>query len=265
MMDCKAALVEAEGDMQRAIEILREKGKAAAAKKAGRATSEGLAVAKSEEGQAAGLVVECETDFVALNENFRAKVQELLDALLKEHGAGEFKELGDSDTIDGKTLAEHAAEIVGVIRENIQIPRAVAGQVAEGEAVVYNHHNGKAAAIIAFKGSSEAAYKVAVHTVAMKPEFLKREDVPQEVVDKEVEVQTRRTIEEGKPADKAEMIARGRVNKEFFMERVLMEQPIYFDGKVSVGDWFKQNGGQELLQFVHLAVGQSAGEGEEGA
>ncbi len=264
MMDCKAALVEAEGDMNRAVEILREKGKSAAAKKAGRSTSEGLAVVKAEGGQAAGLVVECETDFVALNENFKAKVHELLDTLFAEYGGGDMKELSATDTIGGKTLEEHSAEIVGVIRENIRIPRALAGKASEGAVyAAYNHHNGKAASLIEHTGSSESAYKVAVHVVAMKPEYLNKEDVPEDVVQKEIEVQTRRTIEEGKPADKAEMIARGRVNKEFFMERVLTVQPIYFDGKVSVGDWFKQNGGQELRGFTHLAVGQDAGGEEE--
>lgn len=263
MMECKAALVEAGGDFDKAKQLLREKGQAAAAKRAGRSTSEGLAlvVANADNTKVAGVVVECETDFVARNDDFKALVQSLAEGILAEGDAspGEIKALGPDAVVGGKTLAEHATEAVAKIRENIQIASAVVAKAGEGQKVaVYNHTNtGKVATFVIYSGdNAEAAAQVAVHTAWGKPTFLKKEEVPQDVIAKEIEIETQRAINDGKPAEMAAKIAQGRVNKEYFQKEVLLEQGFYTDQGTKTGDYAKQNG-IELFGFANFAVGAS--------
>ena len=265
MMECKNALVEADGDYSRAKDILREKGQAAAAKRAGRSTSEGLAlvVANADSTKAAGVVVECETDFVARNEDFKALVSSLAEGLLKEASAspGEIKSLGEDAKTGGRTLAEHAAEAVAKIRENIRIALAVVAQAGPGQKIaLYNHSNtGKAATLVVYSGNdAEAAFHVAVHTAWGKPTFLKKEDVPQDVIAKEIEIQTNRAVAEGKPADMAAKIAQGRVNKEYYQSAVLLEQPFYTDSATKTGEYAKLHG-IEIVGYATFIVGDSAG------
>lgn len=259
MMDCKNALTEADGDMDRAKEILREKGAAAGAKKAGRATKEGIAkfVVAADGKTAAGIVVECETDFVSRNDDFKAMVDSLVNGMLQAGRAG-----GDV-VVDGKSVDEHIADAVGKIRENIQL-RAAEFVAAEGDAKLasYNHHDGKWASVVAYTGGEEAAKQVAVHVVAFKPSFLSRDDISKEVIDKEYNFQKKRALDEGKPENIAENIAQGRINKEFYQENVLLEQLIYLDNKTKVSDYLAQNGGGTILAYTLLAVGLS-GEGTE--
>lgn len=259
MMDCKNALTEAGGDMDRAKEILREKGAAAGAKKAGRATKEGIAkfVVAADGKTAAGIVVECETDFVSRNDDFKAMVESLVNGMLQAGRAG-----GDV-IVDGKSIDEHIADAVGKIRENIQL-RATQFITADGDAKLasYNHHDGKWASVVTYTGNEDAAKQVAVHVVAFKPQFLKKEDISQDVIDKEYDFQKKRALDEGKPENIAENIAKGRINKEFFQETVLLEQLIYLDIKTKVSDYLAQNGGGTILAYALLAVGMS-GEGTE--
>ncbi|MCH8979434.1 MAG: translation elongation factor Ts [Armatimonadetes bacterium] len=267
MMECKKALVEAEGDFDRAKQILREKGQAQAAKRAGRATSEGIAavVASEDSTKVACIVVECETDFVARNADFKTMVGELADGLLAsvEAGAGETVEPDLSTVINGMSLQQHAEEAVAKIRENIRIVSAVVAKAADGGKIaVYNHTNtGKAASYIEYTGDdAKAAFQVAIQTVAFPPTFLRKEDVPQNLIDEEIKTETQRAINEGKPADIAGKIAQGRVNKEFFQSRVLLEQPLWTDAKKKVSDYAKA-AGIEIVGYRHFAVGAGPSDG----
>ncbi|MBX3115325.1 MAG: translation elongation factor Ts [Fimbriimonadaceae bacterium] len=260
MMDCKKALEEASGDIDRAKDILREKGAAAGQKKAGRATKEGIAkVAVSDDSKsAAGIIVECETDFVSRNDDFKAMVDTMVNGMLAAGRAG-----GDVE-VNGQTIDGHISDAVGRIRENIQLRAAEFYKAGEGEKLAaYNHHDGKWASVIVYSGDGDdAAKQVAVQIVAFKPSFLTKDEVPADVINKEMEVQKARAIEEGKTPEMAENIAKGRINKEFYKEQVLLEQPIYLDQKMTVSDYLKQNGGITIKSYSLLAVGMS-GEGTE--
>jgi elongation factor Ts len=272
MMDCKKALVEAEGDFERAKELLREKGQAAAAKKAGRSTSEGVAfVVLSDDGKkAGGVVVECETDFVAKNEDFINLVKDLAASVLDSASpaAGETVELGADDTVAGVTLADHAAKAVSTIRENIQIRKAVVAAAADGSKfAAYNHTNtNKKAAVVAMSGDAsnldEVGFQVAIQVVAFPPAFLNREGVPQDVIAKEIEIEVQRAVNEGKPEEIARKIAQGRVNKEYYQAQVLLEQPFYTEAKKTVSAWVKENasGSAEINDYIEFAVGQGSEE-----
>ena len=267
MMECKKALVEAEGDVDRAKQILREKGQAQAAKRADRATSEGIAavVASDDSTKVAAIVVECETDFVARNDDFKSMVSSLVEGLLAgvDAGAGETVEADLSTVVNGKSLKDHAEEAVGKIRENIQIVSATVAKAADGgKLAIYNHTNtGKAASYVEYTGDDgESAFQVAIQVVAFPPSYLRREDVPQDMIDQEIKTETQRAINDGKPADVAGKIALGRVNKEFFQSRVLLEQPFYTDTKKKVSEYAKA-AGIEIVGYRHFAVGAGPSEG----
>jgi elongation factor Ts len=267
MMECKKALVDAKGDFEKAKQLLRESGAAAAAKRAGRSTSEGIAlvVANADATKAAGVVVECETDFVARNEDFKSLVNSIATSVLNEVDVepGQVRTLDSGTMVGGKTLAEHASDAVAKIRENIRIAKAVIARAGAGQKIAtYNHTNtGKAATYVVYSGDgADAAAQVAVHTAWGKPAFLKKEEVPQDLIAKELEIETQRAINEGKPAEIASKIAQGRVNKEYFQKEVLLEQPFYTDQGTKTGDYAKQHG-IELHAFGSFAVG--AGSGEE--
>lgn len=260
MMDCKKALEEANGDLDRAKDILREKGAAAGQKKAGRATKEGIAkIALSDDGKTgAGIIVECETDFVSRNDDFKGMVDMMVNGML---AAG--KSSGDVE-VNGQSIDAHIADAVGRIRENIQLRAAEFYTAGEGEKLAsYNHHDGKWASVVTYSGEgADAASRVAVQIVGFKPSFLTKEEVPADVIAKETEVQKARAIEEGKTPEMAENIAKGRINKEFYKDQVLLEQPMYLDQKITVAEYLKQNGGISIKSYSMLAVGQS-GEGTE--
>jgi elongation factor Ts len=266
MMECKAALVEAGGDFDKAKQLLREKGQAAAAKRSGRTTSEGLAlvVASGDGCKVAGVVVECETDFVARNDDFKALVKALAEGILSEANvsAGEFHELSGESVVGGKPLDQHAADAVAKIRENIRIPHAVAMAAGHGaKFAVYNHTNtGKLASFVEYTGdNADAAFQVAIQVVAFPPTFLKKDDVPQAVIDNELKIETQRAINDGKTAEVAEKVALGRINKEYYQSQVLLEQPYYVDAKKKVADYAKESG-IGIVAFRLLGVGSGSGE-----
>lgn len=272
MMECKKALEEAGGDKAKAKEILREAGQAAAAKRAGRSTAEGLAVVavSDDKKKGVGLVVECETDFVAKNESFRDLVTRLLKGALAaaNPAAGTTQEIDGSFEVDGKSIATHLEEAVAVIRENIQLGKGAAIGAADGAVIVgYNHSNtGKAATLVEVTGESdkaeEAAFQTAVQAVAFPPDFLKREDVPQDVIDSEIRIETNRAVAEGKPEDVAEKIAQGRVNKEYYQSKVLLEQPFYIDSKKKTGEYVKEltGGKATITSYIYFGVGANSQE-----
>jgi elongation factor Ts len=260
MMECKAALVQAEGDFEKAKQILRETGKAAAAKRAGRSTSEGIAkfVVAGDAKSAVGVVVECETDFVANNDSFKELVAKLANGML---AAGQ---AGPDVMVDGKSVADHIEAAVAVIRENIVLKKAMVLTATDGALAVYNHHDNKKAAAVEVTGSAsnavDAGYQVAIQTVAFDPKFLQKDDVPSDVIENEIKIETERAINEGKPREIAEKAAQGRVNKEFYQTQVLMEQPMYTDAKKTVSAYLAEEGKVGggpigVKQFVRLQVG----------
>lgn len=254
MMECKTALEEAGGDYDRAKEILKEKGKAAAGKKAGRATGAGVvAFATSEDAKTlAGVVVECETDFVSRNPEFVEMAQKVADYVLA-NGAP------DGDPMEDAKLGEMASEIVAKFRENVVIAKAIRISSEEPIATYIHHDKSKGTAIISSgeHAGTEVVRKVAVHTAAFAPEVVAKEDLSQDLLNRELETQTKRAMEEGKPENIARNIAQGRVNKEFIKSVVLLEQPFYLDTTKSVGQYLSEEAkGTTISKFIYLAVGQ---------
>lgn len=254
MMECKQALTEAEGDIARAKEILREKGKAQAGKKAGRATSAGVvAFSATPDNKTVGAaVVESETDFVQKNPDFVAMAQKVAD-YVRDHG-------GSEHPMEDPKLKEMAAEIVAKFRENIQITKAVQIKSDAPIATYVHFDNSKGSAIVSEgdEAGSEAVRKVAVHVVSLPPEVINKEDLSQEMLDHEIEIETQRAINEGKDEKIARNIAQGRVNKEYVKKAALMEQAFYADGSKTVAQYLaEQAKGARIKRFVYLAVGQS--------
>lgn len=260
MMECKTALEEADGDFERAKQILREKGKAAAAKRADRSTSAGLvSVAVSDDGhRAGGVVIECETDFVAKNEEFQKLAQRLAEAFRDS-------DFEDPNTleVDGKTVATHIEEAVAKIRENIRLARAVH---VESDFMLkgYEHHTGMAGAIVEVEGASqdehtEIARTLAVQVVAMNAKFTAKDEIPASLIEAEIEVETQRAINEGKNPDMARQIAQGRVHKEYIKQYVLLEQPFYKEQSKSVSQYLAEVAKDlKVCKMWSLAVGADA-------
>lgn len=266
MMECKAALDEAEGDYERAKTILREKGKAAAAKRSDRSTAAGVvAVSAAADNKTVGAVVlESETDFVARNEGFVETAEQLAKIIAANDPAG------DPLTIsaDGKTVGQIIEEAVAKFRENIKLTKAIRATTTDNEFATYVHHDRMKGMIVEVAGSGEtareAARQVAIQAVAHPPQFISRDQVPQDFIDQEIETETKRAINEGKPENIAKNIAQGRVNKEFMKSNVLLEQPFFRDGNISVGEFLKQEAGKNgggaitIVNFIRLAVGEGS-------
>lgn len=246
MMECSNALKEADGDFDKAKTILREKGKAAAAKRADRTTSEGVvAVAVASDGKTLGAaVVECETDFVAKNEDFIAMCGVMAEKIRDGQG-------------DDETLKGMAVEAVAKIRENIQVT-ANKRWSGPDSVVFYVHHDRKSGAVVTYTGEvgPEPLRQVAIHATAMRPQVVSKDELSQTLLDKEYEIQLNRALNEGKPQNIAENIAKGRVNKEFIKEAVLLEQPFYADNNKTVGQYLSESAkGVTITSMTLLAVG----------
>lgn len=240
MMDCKNALTEANGDFDAAIDILRKKGQKVAAKRADRDATEGLVIAKVTADGTRGVLVctNCETDFVAKNADFTAMAERIAGIALEKN----------LDTIDalkaaaydsnGLTVAEKLIEQTGVIGEKIDISACHA--LSAGFVYAYNHPGNKVASLVGLNktGFETAAKDVAMQVAAMGPIALDKASTPQSVIDKELEIGKELAIQEGKPADMAEKIAAGRLNK-FFKESTLLAQEFIKDNKLSVEQYLK--------------------------
>jgi elongation factor Ts len=253
MMECKAALDEAGGEFEKAKSLLREKGKAAAAKRAGRSTAAGVvAVSASEDGKRVGAVVlESETDFVARNEDFVAIAQKLAD-IFRDNAPGD-NPLAVS--AGGQSVGEMVEAAVATIRENIQLRAAV--QVTSSASIAtYVHHDRTKGSIVQGDGTPDALRKVAIQVVSNPPEVVSKEQLPQEKIAQEIEIETQRAINEGKDEKIARNVATGRVNKEYIKRAVLLEQPFYADNSKSVGQYLKEEaGGADVTDFAYLAIG----------
>lgn len=253
MMECKQALTEATGDYDRAKQILREKGKAAAGKKAGRSTNAGVVAfsVSPDNRQVGAVVVESETDFVSKNPDFVKMAQDIADYVLA-HG-------GTETPMESDALKEMAHDIVAKFRENVQITKAVRVESSAPIATYLHHDRTKGTAIVSEgeAAGSEPFRQVAIQAVAFPPEVLAKEDLSQDMLEKEIEMETQRAINEGKDEKIARNIAQGRVNKEFVKRAALLEQPFYTDPSKSVAQYLAESAkGGKISRFVYFAVGQ---------
>jgi len=240
MMDCKKALEEANGDFDAAIDIIRKKGQAIANKRADREATEGVVLSKVAEGKKHGAIVvlNCETDFVAKNEGFVALTQSILDLGLNNN-AKSLDELKDMK-LNGVAVKDVIVEQIGVIGEKLDIPYF---EVIDAEYVVsYIHPGNKLATLVGFNLANvdyQVARDVAMQIAAMSPISVDRGSIPPEVIEKELEIGRELARNEGKPEEKLDMIAKGRLSK-FFQDSALLEQTFVKDGKISVNDYLKK-------------------------
>ncbi|CAH0531651.1 translation elongation factor Ts [Vibrio natriegens] len=242
MMECKKALVEANADIELAIENMRKSGAAKAAKKAGNVAAEGAIIIKEENGVAVLLEVNCQTDFVAKDGNFTAFADEVAAAALASKASVEELQAQFEET---------RVALVAKIGENINIRRV---QYVEGAAIASYRHGEKIGVVVAGEGDAETLKHVAMHVAASKPEYVNPEDVPADVVAKEKEVQVEIAMNEGKPAEIAEKMVVGRMKK-FTGEISLTGQAFIMEPKKTVGEILKEKGAS-VATFVRLEVGE---------
>lgn len=254
MMDCKKALVEAEGDFEKAIEILRKKGQKVAANRADRESSEGAVIALVNTAQTAGAIISlnCETDFVAKNDAFVTLAQDFAQLAL-EHSSKEGFLKAD---YKGLTVEEKLIEQTGVIGEKIEI-----GDFRKLEAPFvgsYIHAGNKIATLVGLSenvsGAETIAKDVAMQVAAMNPIALDESSVDQSVIEKEVEIAKEQLRAEGKPEAMLENIAKGKLNR-FFKDNTLVKQDFIKDSKVSVADYVKTGGAQlKVIAFERVSL-----------
>ena len=240
MMDCKKALTEANGDFDAAIDLLRKKGQKVAAKRADREATEGLVLAKVDATGHKGVLVSvnCETDFVAKNADFGAMAETILGVALANMSTDP-SALKDLPYGNGLTIGEKLTEQTGVIGEKIDVNYC---QAIEAEYVyAYNHPGNRVASLVGLNkaGHEQVAKDVAMQAAAMAPIALDKASVTEEVIAKELEIGKELAIQEGKPAEMAEKIAQGRLNK-FFKESTLLAQEFIKDSKLSVEQYVQK-------------------------
>ncbi|MDD6218030.1 MAG: translation elongation factor Ts [Selenomonadaceae bacterium] len=253
MMDCKKALVECDGDKDKAIDYLREKGIAKAAKKAGRIASEGVvAAAYCDKCNTAAIVeINSETDFVAKNENFLALVKKIAQHIVATKPA-DMDALNASE-MDGKTVADVMTEAVASIGEKLSLRRFEVYSSEDGKLATYIHMGGKIGVIVELSGGDETLGKdVAMQIAAAKPQCIDRASVDQEALAHEREVLKKQALEEGKPEKIVEKMVDGRINK-YYKEVCLVEQEFVKDGDKTIKDIL---GGVEVRRFARFEMGE---------
>jgi len=256
MMDCKKALAESDGDMAKAIEILRKKGQKVSEKRAHREANQGVIVSmiSDDHKKAVALELNCETDFVAKNEEF---VQYALDfaRVAFEDEPGDREALLQAHSGD-LTVADKLKDLIGKIGEKIDIGRFEI-LTSEGQIFDYIHPGNKLCVLVEFEGevpSPDIAKDVAMQIAAMNPLAVNRDAVDATLLEKEKEIAREQLINEGKPAEIAEKAAMGKMRR-FFEERVLLEQKFVKDGTLSVQDYLKQSGAPTVTSFVRIQLG----------
>lgn len=250
MMDCKKALTEAEGDFEKAIDILRKKGQKISAARADRTASEGAVFVKTNDTKTEGIVISlnCETDFVAKNDDFVALGNKILDKVF-EAKPSSLEEI-NALVVEGKTVAEHLTEMIGKIGEKIEVG---AYEKVSGERIVSYLHGTRVGVLVALKnvnGSSveEAGKDVAMQIAAMKPVALDKDGVDAAIIEREIEIGKEQARQEGKPEAMLEKIALGKLNK-FYKDSTLLNQEFVKDNSKSVAQY---------LESVHKGLTVSA-------
>ena len=269
MMECKKALVEADGDMDKAVDVLRTRGLAAAAKKAGRATNEGTVMTVVAEDAKSAAVVElnCETDFVGMNEKFKAYAEKLGRAALAANAAD--VEALKAASYEGESVEDIHTDAIHVLGENIQLPRATT--VAAGGVATYIHGGGKIGVVVTFdvegidpasEGFQTYGRDVAMQVAAASPVAATRESVPAEVVEHEKAIYKAQAAESGKPENIQEKMATGRLEK-FYKENCLTEQAFVKNPDQTVNQYTEEaaknlGGSIKVTGFVRWALGETA-------
>jgi elongation factor Ts len=243
MMDCKNALTEADGDFEKAIEILRKKGTAVAAKRAERTANEGLVLIKISEDRKTGVIAEinCETDFVAKSADFMGLADAVLQTVYAQKPAAKEDLLGNNAALNNQLI-----EVMGKVGEKIEVSRFAIDLVPDGIAVGYIHPGSKLGVLVQFDGvtsgqdeMAEIGKDIAMQIAAMKPLCVYREEVSKDLIEKEIDIYKELARKEGKPEQILEKIASGKINK-FYSENCLVEQAFIKDNTKSVGDLLKE-------------------------
>ena len=257
IMDCKKALVEADGDFEKAVDILRKKGQKVSASRAGRDAAEGVIAATTSGDGKNGVVIElnCETDFVAKNADFVAFAEKIADIALQNNPAS-VEELKGLE-VDGKKIADALIEQTGVIGEKIEVSKYEA--ISAEKVVAYIHGNYRLGVLVGLSadaaGLEEAGKDVAMQIAAMNPIAIDKDGVDQETVDREIAIAKEQIIAEGKPAEMAEKIAQGRLNK-FFKEYTLLNQEFVKDSSKTISKMLNDTeAGLTVLSFKRIALG----------
>lgn len=255
MMDCKKALTEADGDMAKAVDILREKGLSQAAKKAGRIAAEGAVVSYVSEDGKVGVIVEvnCETDFVGHNEGF----QTLAKSIAKQVAVAAPADVDAllASEMDGKTVKDLVTEAVAKIGENISVRRFERFESAEGQVYSYIHGGGKIGVLVDMKGGdAELGKDVAMQVAAANPSYLNRDQVPAAELEHEKTVLSEQARNEGKPEKIIEKMVIGRINK-YYKEVCLLDQGFIKDGDLTITKLLKSKGA-EVARFARFQLGE---------
>lgn len=257
MMDCKKVLTETDGDMEKAIELLRERGIAKAAKKSGRIAAEGIVEAYiSEDGKVGAIVeVNSETDFVGKNEEFKNFVMNVARQIVEKNPANVEALLAqESIEVPSKTVQEVLVEKIATIGENINI-RRFARFESDGLVEKYIHGDGKIAVLVNMKkGNKEVAKDICMQIAAARPEYVRKEEVPAERVSKEMEILKAQTMNEGKPEAIAEKIVQGRIGK-FYEEICLVDQAFVKDPNKKVNQLLSETD-SEVTEFARFEKGE---------
>ncbi len=266
MMDCKKALTETNGDMDKAVEFLREKGLATAAKKAGRIAAEGLVTAMVFDNVGVVVEINTETDFVAKNADFQKFVADVAECIAKANPA-DVEALKATKLYGDQTVGEALTEKIATIGENMNLRRF---ERYEGVNEAYIHGGGRIGVLVNFKlgdesKSSDPAFKAAAKDVAMQiaavmPKYVKSDEVPSEEVEKEKEILKAQALNEGKPEAIVDKMVVGRIQK-FFKEICLVEQPYVKDGDLTVAKFLKNVANEigtdiEVVKFARLEKGE---------
>jgi len=257
MMDCKNALVEANGDFEAAIDILRKKGQKIAAKRGDNEAKEGVVLAQASADGKSGVILtlNCETDFVAKNEGYVSLVQSLVDIALVKKPAS-VDELMALSYDDRLSISEKITEQIGVIGEKLDLSNYA---VVNGEKVVaYNHPGNQLATLVGFSADgaemNEVGRQVAMQVAAMNPLAIDKSGVDETTISRELEIGKELAIQEGKPADMADKIAQGRLNK-FFKENTLLSQQFIRDEKVTVEQFLDNTSkGLTVIDFKRFSL-----------
>jgi elongation factor Ts len=253
MMECKKALVETNGDLEAAIEMMRKSGQAKAAKKAGRTAAEGVIVIKQSDGKAALVEVNCETDFVAKDENFSGFAAAVAELALN----------GDAETVEalnaapmasGGTVNEAREALIAKLGENMNVRRFA--RLATGGGSLHSYSHGvRIGVVVELEGGDETLGKdLAMHIAASNPVCVSSDEVPQEMLDRERDIFKAQALESGKPENIVEKMIEGRMRK-YLGEITLLGQPFVKDPDLTVEKLLKQNGAK-VLQFRRLEVGE---------
>ncbi|HDN3492183.1 TPA: elongation factor Ts [Staphylococcus aureus] len=263
MMDCKKALTETDGDIDKAIDYLREKGIAKAAKKADRIAAEGLVHVETKGNDAVIVEINSETDFVARNEGFQELVKEIANQIL-DTKAETVEALTETTLPNGKSVDERIKEAISTIGEKLSVRRFAIRTKTDNDAFgAYLHMGGRIGVLTVVEGSTdeEAARDVAMHIAAINPKYVSSEQVSEEEINHEREVLKQQALNEGKPENIVEKMVEGRLRK-YLQEICAVDQDFVKNPDVTVEAFLKTKGGK-LVDFVRYEVGEGMEKREE--